>query len=354
MTQIDQAVDIREGEELDEPVILHFGNAYLHAAATRRGLEHAIVPAHGLYKSAATLPLFCLRFAWFLRQSDIGVLHSHLFGAVTASALATRLCGARHIGTLHDVYTVQERPSLIGLLRLSALLGTQLVAVSRQMERYYRSLAPFGGGRLVTITNGVELPPAGGRDEARQRLGIEPDQFVLCCVARLVPLKRHDVLLDALSRVPAAQSARITTLLVGDGPERDALTRRASSELPASRIRIVGQTDDVPTHLAAADAFVLCSETEGLSRSILEAMAAGLPCLVTDVGGNGELVTDGRTGRLLPVGDAGALARAVVVLIEDPALRSEQGEAAREWIRERYSRDAYLAAYFELYGIEAA
>ncbi len=330
------------------PLALHFGSRHLAAECERHGIRQQIVPGHRQYKKTATLARFAWQFAGLLREQRIEVLHSHLFGPVTGAAPAARLAGIPHVGTLHDVYSIGEKPRRIRLLQLAAVLGTRLVAVSRQMEAYYRSQGRFAAGALRTIHNGIDpLPPTRSRRSVRRLLNLAEDEPVVICVGRLVPLKRHDLLIDAFHRLPGADRARL--LLVGDGPCRERLQRQIAALGLARRVRLLGARDDVPDLLAAADVFCLSSDTEGLSCSILEAMAAGLPAVVTAVGGNAELVRDGQTGFIVPPGDAATLALRLEELLGDPLLRQRYAHHASRRVRSHFSAAGNLRQYLLLY-----
>lgn len=334
-----------------EPVVLHFGSPHLDRYCRRLGLEQRILPAHGHYKSTRTLPLFARSFARVLRQEGIGALHAHLFGPVTASAIAGRLAGIPTVGTLHDVYSITEKPQRIRLLQLSALLGCRLVTVSRDMRRIYRGIGWFPAAQLQTIYNGVRVPAVEPEEiaAARAELALPPTARVLLSVGRLVELKRHEILIRALAEIPKFHP--IYLLCAGDGPRLEALRQVAADRGVADRVKFLGNRDDVPTLLRLADAFALASSTEGLSCSILEAMAAGVPAVVTDVGGNPELVEHGRTGYLVPAGDVQAMSRRLAQLLTCDEALQRMGRASSERARELFSFDAMMSAYLGRYGL---
>jgi glycosyltransferase involved in cell wall biosynthesis len=197
--------------------------------------------------------------------------------------------------------------------------------------------------RWEVIPNGVDLERyrPRDRDEARWRLGLGPAPLVVC-VGRLSRQKGQDVLLQAWPQVSvAAPEAHLA--LVGTGP--------AESELRAGAPRGVtfaGATDDVTSWLAAADVVVLPSRWEGMSLSMLEAMAAGRPLVVSDVPGAREAVTAG-AGAIVPVGDVSALSRAVLDRLRDAGLRRSEGEQARKVAEERFDLQRTLRATVATY-----
>lgn len=330
-----------------EPVLLHFGSSYLEERARHYGIEQRIVPGWRQYKSFTTLPQFALQFRRFLQQQHIDVLHSHLYGPITAAAPACLLAGIPHIGTLHDVYVVAERPVRIRLLQVAALLGTRLVCVSKDMESFYRQHAYFGKQALRTIYNGIRSMSTPSTTGLREALGLSDSDVVITCIGRLVDLKNHHLLLRAFSRLDPGLSARL--LIVGEGPLREQLEQRATELGVAARVRFLGQRNDIPELLAASDLFALASDTEGLSCSVLEAMSAGLPAVVTAVGGNPELVVDGLTGLLVEPGDEEGLRERLQTLALDTTLRQQLGRTARQRAAALFSLDVMLEGYRRLY-----
>ena len=137
--------------------------------------------------------------------------------------------------------------------------------------------------------------------------------------------------------------------MVGDGPERPALEVAIAAAGLGEAVWLAGDRVDVPALLGAMDLFLLPSLGEGISNTVLEAMAAGLPVIATHVGGNPELVIEGETGHLVPVGDPAALAAAVLPLLDDPARRRAFGEAARQSVRERFDWPRTVAGYLAVY-----
>jgi glycosyltransferase involved in cell wall biosynthesis len=166
-------------------------------------------------------------------------------------------------------------------------------------------------------------------------------------VGRLTRQKGYPHLLAALTFMPAEQ--RPLTLFVGDGPDRAELEARATALGLARDVRFLGNRHDVPALLAAADLFVLSSLWEGLPLALLEAMAAGLPPIVTTVGGNVEVIEHGKSCILVPAANEQALANALTCLLHDPLRREQIGRAARERFEQRYSLESFIKAHECLY-----
>jgi len=174
-------------------------------------------------------------------------------------------------------------------------------------------------------------------------------------VGRLDPVKEQITLLEAFARLGSADPVLV---VAGDGPCRDDLHKRAATLGLGDRVRFLGERHDVPDVLRALDVFVLPSIAEGISNTILEAMATGLPVVATRVGGNPELVVDGVTGRLVPRQNADALAEAVGEYLRDPSRRIDHGAQARARATEVFDldvmRDTYAGVYAGLGGARHA
>ncbi len=207
--------------------------------------------------------------------------------------------------------------------------------------------------RMQCIRNGVDTArfvPADAalRAHLRERLGFGAGDFVVGCVSRLTPVKRHAALVDAFARLHAAvPQARL--VLVGDGPERGNIEARIAAAGINGAVRLLGDLADVADVLPALDACALVSETEGMSNAILEAMACGLPVVATAVGGNPELVAHEHTGLLVPLGDADALVDALSRLAREPDFARACGARARERILADFSIDRMAEAFQALH-----
>jgi glycosyltransferase involved in cell wall biosynthesis len=234
--------------------------------------------------------------------------------------------------------------------RSASRIAAALVAVSGEVGRSVANELRPAPGRLVVIPNGVQVDRyggAGGRDAARDALGVPRDAFLLICVAKLYEQKGHAVLLDAFERLQAAEDVHLA--LVGDGPLRAELAERIRGSGQGARVHLAGIRDDIPSLLAASDAFVLPSLWEGLPMALLEAMASGLPVVASRVAGTEEVLAGTDAGLLVEPGDADALGAALDRMIGDAELRRRLGSSARERVAERYSVAAQAAAHAELY-----
>ncbi len=258
------------------------------------------------------------------------VVHAHNVGAALVAHLATRWPGRRPplVATVHGL-PAGDYPRAAGLLRRTADL---VVAVS-DTERAQLVAGGLPAARVRVVDNGVPAPAAYDRALARTELGLPEDVPVAVWIGRLVPPKRPDLVVAAWRDVPEPA----VLLVAGPG----------SVDAGSDRVRVLGERSDVARLLAAADAYVLASDSEGMPMAVLEAMSAGVPVVATAVGG----LVDGCAGaaRLVPPGDVGALAAALTSLLSSPGARAALAAAGRARVAERFSVDAMRAAYDTAY-----
>jgi glycosyltransferase involved in cell wall biosynthesis len=167
-------------------------------------------------------------------------------------------------------------------------------------------------------------------------------------VARLHPVKDQETLIRGFAAVARSRDD-VDLLLVGDGPLRGDLEQMVEGLRLSGRVQFLGIRPDVPEILRCAEAFVLTSLSEAASLSLLEAMASGLPSVVTDVGGNSEMVRDRLEGFLVPRGDHASIASAILRLLDHPAEAAVMGDAARSRVEEQYQLDRTIDTYMDLY-----
>ena len=210
----------------------------------------------------------------------------------------------------------------------------------------------FPASKLRLVYNGIELLPqfpTGHRDETRAALGVPADALVMSIVANLIPYKGHADLVDALALVAADLPQGWCLLCIGrDDGIGNSLRQRAAEAGIADNILWLGSRRDVPEILAASDIGLLVSHQEGFSNAVLECMAAELPMVVTDVGGNAEAVVDGCTGYVVPAHDPQAMAVAIRRVVFDPERRL-MGQRGRDRIQQLFTLDACVDAYERMY-----
>jgi glycosyltransferase involved in cell wall biosynthesis len=231
--------------------------------------------------------------------------------------------------------------------RMTAVLGNSRAVVDDLIGEH---VAP---SRIGLIYNGVALDAYEkpfDRGAFRKSLGFSDNDFVMTMVANMSPRKAHSDAVEALALAASRMQRPWTLLCAGrDDGCQERLQAQIEQKGLQHRIRLLGERADVPDLLRASDMGVLTSHEEGFSNAILESMAAGLPMVVTNVGGNTEAIADGSSGLVVPPADPAALADAIVRLAEDPALAAALGAGARRRVREHFSNRACVDRYEALY-----
>lgn len=285
------------------------------------------------------------RLRGVLRREHPHVLHTWMFTCNLYGRLAAR---GLPIATLASEVAadVTKSAARLAIDRWLAPSTDAVYVNSSVVARFYHQRCGIPLEKLVVIPNGVRVPDMAR--VARTALGVPEDAFVLCGAGRLSPEKGFDRVIEALA-TPALRARPVVLLIAGEGPSRAALEALAAACGVAARVHLLGHRADLPGVLRAADAFVLSSLHEGMSNVLMEAMALGLPCVSTPVGGVDELLRDGESGLVVPAAEPAPIAAAVARLMDDPELARRLGAAARERMAREFSLAANVRRFESLY-----
>lgn len=290
-------------------------------------------------------PRLVWRLARAFRALNLDIVHTRNAEAFFYGALAARLAGVPAVVHSEHGRTFPEKWHR-SLLQRWLLRGTACAfAVSRQLADQMVSQIGVAPGTFSVIYNGVDTAKFGGA--ARRGPGERRDGILIGSVGRLAAVKNYPLLLEAVARLPEGMPWRL--VLIGDGPERDKLREAAGQLGIGARVSLLGHRDDVATLLGELDIFVLPSLSEGMSNTLLEAMAARVAVVASDVGGNREIIEAGRSGLLFAPGDVRAAARAIGQLAGDAQLRARLAGAGAQRAMTTFGLPAMLSAYEELY-----
>jgi sugar transferase (PEP-CTERM/EpsH1 system associated) len=287
-------------------------------------------------------------FTLFRRERP-DIVHTHAWGTLCEGLIAARL--ARVPAVVHGEHgTLQLKPSQVRAQRFAWSRVDRLLSVSSRLAETMSRTTGFSGESIRVIRNGVDLSrfTSADRTEARKLWNLAPGTIAIGTAGRLVPVKDQALLLQALAAL-AREGAQFTAIIAGEGPLRGQLESQASSLGIADRVKFVGHRPDVERVYAALDLFVLSSVSEGLSNTILEAMASGRPVVATRVGGADELIEEGVTGITVPPSRAEDLAAAIGGFLRDPSLLVSMGARARERALTRFALDRMVAEYTAVY-----
>lgn len=229
-------------------------------------------------------------------------------------------------------------------------LVDRFITVSDHLKRWLTQTVGISARKVTRIHNGVDIRrfSTGERDQARELLGLDQSVFTIGTVGRLDPVKDHESLLKSFASI-IASGRPACLLIVGEGPMRREIEALAVQLGISDRVKLLGERRDVPMVLKAFDAFTLTSLAEGISNTILEAMASGLPVVATRVGGNPELIEHGVTGQMIPARNVAALTEALQSYLNDPELRRSHGVNAHEKAVQNFSLERMATQYADLY-----
>lgn len=317
---------------------LHGSGIAVHACGKRDGMDFVAL----------------LRARHAIRAHDTEVLHTHNAVAHYQGVLASRGLGIRYvINTRHGMGGKQAAGRREWLFRRAMVATDKVVTVCEAARRdaIRRGLVP--PAKAAVVPNGIRLgtfqPTSSAMHEhIVQMLKLPARTKVIGTVGRLNWAKDQVNLIRAFRQVHAVRPDAVL-LLIGDGELRQVLQECAIAEGVFDHVYFLGDRNDVHALLQGLDMFVLSSLSEGYSMALLEACAAGLPIVATDVGGNGEIIRDGVNGRLVPPEDSVSLATAMLALLREPDHAMAQGNAARAWVENHGSVETMAARYSQLY-----
>lgn len=322
-----------------------------HLGSWGKQLAHEGVPVWQIGRKPGFRPGVGWTLARIARELDVSWLHCHQYSSFVYGALAKvrqphlKLVYTEH-GRTGDALPLARRRVAD---RLLAYLPEHVVAVSAELRDYMQRTTPFRD--IEVVHNGIDCgaaPTPERRRAGRQLLGASDDEWIVGTVARLDPVKSLGLLVRAFSSLSRSiPSARLA--IVGDGPERLALEDTVTRLGVEGRVRFVGHRDDARRLLPAFDVYVNSSTTEGISLTILEALAVELPVVATSVGGTPEVIHSGRTGILVPSGDQERMARVLHGLHSDAELCRALGRAGRARVLEGFERSRMISVYESLY-----
>lgn len=324
----------------------------------RDRIQRTDVEVYALHKKPGTDLGAYVRFWKLMRHLRPAVVHTRNLGALEFQFFAW-LAGVRHrIQGEHGRDTSDldgTNQKYLLFRRFMGPLVSRFIALSQDLADWLEQHANVLPKRISQIYNGVDtirFSPAKNRQSIPVENFVPEDGIVIGTIGRMQPEKNQLVLVRAfiqlLDSVERGRD-RLRLVIIGDGVLRkQALTllQEAGAENLAW---LPGTRDDAPKMMKAFDIFILPSLIEGISNTILEAMATGLPVVATAVGGNPELVDEGKTGITIPAGDVTAMGQAIQKYIEDKALRQDHGAAGRKRVEQMFSMESMVNSYLAVY-----
>ncbi len=323
---------VREGLLADE---LRRSGVAVHCLQRRPGVDPGTIPA---------------LLAWMRRERP-DVIHTHLYNADCYARLAAWL--ARVPGRFSTRHSSRPWPTPMRrrIARWIGRLSHTTVACGADVQRMLVTEDGLDATQVRSIANGIDLGrfDRADRGKLRRELGLAEDEVLIGVVGRLIPLKGHQQLIDALAQLQRQGLTRWQAVFVGGGELHETLQGAIATAGLQGRIHLLGVRSDMADVLAALDVYAMPSHHEGLPMALLEAMAASRAVVASAVGSIPEVIRDGVSGLLVPPQDVPALAQALLRPMTDPDLRQSLGREARQTVLDRFSAQRTAQAYEALY-----
>jgi len=288
----------------------------------------------------------------YIKLNNIDVLHCHQYSPYVYGVLGALLTECRVIFTEHGRFYPDSRKLKRVLVNpFLNMITDHITAISSATRNSLVKYENFPKSKIRIVYNGIDDSKyllSYENSDLKESLGIGKDAYVLGTVARLDPVKNHKMMLKAL-KIIHQNYPEIFLIIVGDGPERKNLENLASSLQISLRVIFTGFREDADIFYKITDIFLLTSFTEGTAMTLLEAMAMGLPCIATDVGGNPEIVKDKETGFIIPSDDENSLAEKINYLFSNQEIMKQMGKAGRKRFEDNFTVKRMVEYYQEMY-----
>ena len=331
------------------PVLFHHtgpGKEPLLARARRLGVPSRSVPKTETLADIKSFPTLVAA----IRAERPAIFHAHLNWPLSCKYGLLAALMARVPVVIASVHSCQEFPKRQFLLRALPRIVSSTVdlylAVSDAAAQVLRNTYRIPKRKIRVVRNGIRLEPFERKptDSTVSRADYAGKHPVILTTGRLSEEKGHKYLLNAAALLPEARF-----VFAGAGPELGNLEKQAKNLGIDKRVTFLGYREDIPDLLADCDLFVLPSISEGLPVSLLEAMAACKPVIVSSVGGNKEVVVHGENGLVVPAADPAALAGAITTVLSDPALSQRLAMAGKAMVKQQYSAERMVRNVTNLY-----
>lgn len=326
--------------------------------ARAQAVEPVVLPALGREISPLDDLVSLARMVTLVRDLRPDIVHTHMAKAGTIGRLAARLCGVPliihtyHGHVFHSYFSPAKTRVFLTIERALGRATNRIVVVGDGQRAEIASYAVAPLSKLVSIRLGLELSPfldaQRQRGHLRRELQIDADTPLVGIVARLVPIKAHEVFLQAAELVHAALP-QAHFLIIGDGERRQELEALVNQRGLTPNVHFLGWRRDLVSIYADLDVVALTSLNEGSPVALIEALASARPVVATAVGGVPEVVVHGQTGLTVSVSDVSALAEAMLTLLRDRALADGLGQAGRRHVYPRYDSSRLVDDVRQLY-----
>jgi len=324
-----------------------------HPGALSKRINDDRVQVHSLQWKGGFSPGLFLKLAGTFRKQKVEIIHTHGWLTLLYSSVASKLAGVSVlINGEHGTFHLNNSRRKIAY-KIISIIVDRYVSVSYSLERELADVLNIAEDKIVTIPNGVDLRkfsavPVEAVSKIKAGLGIPDSAFVIGSVGRLEPVKNYEMLLNVFAKL-CSYVSDIHCVLIGDGSMRSTLESLADQLGVGAKVHFTGKVDNPHQVMSILDIFVCSSFSEGMSNTVLEAMACGKPIVATNVGDNGKLVDDGCNGILVQSEDATGLEKALTLLISDKEMLQKFGTCSRKLAEEKYDILKMVSSYQDVY-----
>lgn len=291
------------------------------------------------------------KLATLLKREKIDILHLHNSTAFFYGVIAGRIAGIPAIVYTEHARDIRPNIKVRVTDKILSLFTDRVIVVADFLMKNLVEYEWFDPLKITTIYNGIdgsEFLKEYDQRELRKELGLSWSSRIIGIVARLDPIKNHKSLIKAM-QIVSTEFSETVLLVVGDGPSRGEIIALISECKLGRNVRLLGVRNDIPRLLSIMDVFVLCSKSEGLPLTLLEAMAAGKAIVATKVGGIPSVIEDAVNGLLIPPDDPKAIARAIIELLADKEKARRMGIMARKKFESEFTLNKMVKRYEEVY-----
>lgn len=328
-----------------ESIVCLRKEGWLSGELIKRGIE-----THVFSENEVNDIVFLVKLLEIVQKRRVSIIHAHEFLMNAYSTFIGILSRKPVLTTVHGKSYYCEAWRRMLMMRFASRFS-RMITVSNDLLHFLVEMTGIKPHRLKTIYNGIDLAafkPASSVKPTRLSIGINENDFVIGTVGNLYLIKGHTYLINAIPII-VREVQNVVFLFAGRGDQEEHLRTETVNLGIQSKVKFLGFRSNVPELLSLMDVFVLPSLGECLPLSILEAMAMCVPPVVTDVGGNKEIIENGKTGYLVPPGDTEALAEKILFLLRDKGAAEAIGRDARKKVEEKFSLELMLANYDSMY-----
>jgi len=310
------------------------------------GAEFIPIPIRVKFELHPTILISQMKLSGFILKNKINIIHANTRVTQVLADLLSRSCGIPYMSTCHGFFR-----NNFGR-RLFPLWGDRVIAISDSVKQHLLDDFKVQEDKIRLIYNGIDVNKFNSRDiidkaNIKAVLGLKPGR-VVGIVARLSDVKGHTYLIEAMRNV-IKEFPDTQLLIVGDGREKDNLLRKVMESKITENVKFIASVDDTTQILPIMDLFVMPSLQEGLGLAVMEAQAAGLPVVASNIGGLSNLIQDGITGLLVPPKDIYTLSAAITELLRNMNKAEMFGANGRKFIEQNFSLDIMIEKTEEVY-----